>query len=377
MSRTLRDARVALVHDWLVAWGGAECVLESLAGLFPDAPIYTSVWDPSPPVEEAFGGREIRTSFVQRIPGSGSVYRYLFPLMPRAFGSLDLSGFDLVISSSYGFSKAVRTGPDTVHLCYCHTPPRYLWDLRDFYNPGLRGVLRAPLIRWLQAKDRAAARGVDRYVANSRNVRGRIDRVYGREATVVYPPVGLDRLRPSREPPEDFFVAGGRLVGYKRIDLAVEAANRTGMRLAVFGDGPERRALERLAGPTVRMLGRIGDDELADLLARCRGLLFPGEEDFGILPLEAQAAGRPVVARADGGATETVVDGVTGVLWDPDEGIDGFIEAMRELERREWDPAACRTNAERFAAGRFEEEMTEVCRMVLTEEPARPAGAAS
>lgn len=350
-------SRVALVHDWLVHPGGAESVLRSFLRLFPEAPVYTAVLRPDPPLAEMLEGRDVRTSFLQGLPKVGRYYRTLLPLMPSAFRSLDLSGFDLVLSSSHAFSKAVTVDPGAIHVCYCHTPPRYLWDLYDEYNPGLAGALRAPVLRWLRKVDARVAAEVDRFVANSGHVADRIQRCYGMKATVVYPPVDLDRFHPSpRGGVEDCFAAGGRLVPYKKIDVAVRAASIGGFRLKVFGEGPERRRLERLAGPTVEFLGRVDDERLAELLSRSQALLFPNEEDFGILPVEAQAAGRPVIALGRGGARETVQDGVTGVLYD-DDSPGGLARAVEVFTAGSWDRYACVEHAGRFGRDRFEDEI--------------------
>lgn len=347
--------RVALVHDWLVHPGGAESVLKSFLRLFPDAPVFTAVCDPDPPLEGMLEGREVRSSFLQALPGVARYYRTLLPLMPAAFRSMNLSGFDVVLSSSHAFSKAVRVDESATHLCYCHTPPRYLWDLYEEYNPGIAGALRAPLLRWLRKVDRRASAGVHRFIANSRNVAERIRRSYVREAEVVYPPVDVDRFRAAAGTGvRDYFVAGGRLVPYKRVDVAVRAAALHSFPLKVFGEGPERRRLEAMAGPTVEFLGRVDHEALPELLARSRALLFPGEEDFGILPVEAQAAGRPVIALGRGGAQETVRDGETGILYDGDS-PDALVRAVERFVPRRWDSRACMENAARFGRERFEE----------------------
>ncbi len=335
------------------------------------------MWDPDERVREAFGGRDVRTTLLDRLPGSGSLYRWLLPTMPAAFRRLDLSGFDVVISSSHALCKSVRAAPDALHLCYCHTPPRYLWELASFHNRGLAGLLRMPVVRALRRSDLRAAAGVDRFIANSECVRDRIRRTYGRDATVVYPPVeverfaaagariadgagrkaaadsaGVDGGSPAAPASRDYYLAGGRLVPYKELDVVVEAANRARLPLKLFGDGPEKPRLERMAGPTVEILGRVSDAELAGLLAGCRGFLFPGIEDFGILPVEAQAAGSPVVARRVGGALETVRDGKTGVLYDG-SGVQGLLAGIERLEGLSVDSGACRRNAGRFGPDVF------------------------
>ena len=351
--------RVALVTDWFSSFGGAERVLIELHRLFPEAPVYTSVADPSGLPEE-MQGWDVRPSFLQRIPFARSRYRAFLPLMPLAFEQFDLREYDLVISSSSACAKGVITRPDAVHICYCHTPCRYVWDLYHDYTAGLRSrALIAPVAHWLRVWDRVASDRVDHFVANSREVAGRIRKHYRRESEIVHPPVDVERIRPNGGEAEDFFLVVSRLVPYKRVDLAVAAATRLDRRLVVVGDGPERRRLEAMAGPTVEFRGYVPDDEVAGLLARCRAFLFPGHEDFGIAPVEAQAAGRPVVAYGRGGALDSVVDGRTGVLFD-EQSVEGLTEGILELEREEIAPEVCRVNAERFSAVRFRERMEAV-----------------
>ena len=349
--------RVALVHDWFATWGGSESVLESLSRIYPDAPIHLLLARPDARTTAAFEGREVRTTWLHRVPGIRHFYRMTLPLMPHVWASLDLNAFDVVVTSSHSMSKSVRVAHG-VHVCYCHSPPRYLWDLNEEYRAGGAALLRGPVLDRLRRQDVRSAEGVDAFIANSRFVAERIERIYGRPSDVVYPPVDLDLFTP--EPGTGaHYLAGGRLVAYKRIDRAIEAANRAALPLVVFGDGPERGRLEAMAGPTVRFPGRVSHDELRALLRDARGYVFPGIEDFGILPVEAQAAGRPVIALAEGGATETVVDGVTGTLYQ-DDSVDGLIDAWRRADARSWDPAACRSNAERFSRPRFEREVAEV-----------------
>lgn len=333
-------------------------MIHELHHLYPRAPIYTAVLHREA-LPELTRSWEIRTTFLQGFPGVRHYSRALLPLMPRAFDRLDLRGYDVVITASSAFSKNVATAPGATNVCYCHTPPRYLWDLHDAYAGGVTGVLAAPLVAWLRARDREAAGRVGHFVANSRTVASRIARTYGRTATIVHPPVNLDRLVPSGAQPDDFYLVVARLVGYKRIDLAVKACTELGRKLIVVGDGPERDRLERMAGPSVTFAGVVSDDEVAGLYARCKAFLFPGLEDFGIAPLEAQAAGRPVVAFGMGGATETVVDQVTGLFF-KEQTCAALVDAMLALERLPIDPLACRANAARFDAGVFRSRMAEV-----------------
>jgi glycosyltransferase involved in cell wall biosynthesis len=332
-------------------------VLLSLARLFPDAPIFTAVYAPDARVSEAFGKREIYPSPLQMIPGTRKLYRKMLPLMPWAFRRMDVSGFDLVISSSHAFAKSVRVSPGAIQLCYCHTPPRYLWDLYESYNSGFLGVMRGPIMSRLKLKDAEAARHVHSFVANSSYVADRIARAYRRESTVIYPPVDVDHFSIG-ESPRKHYLAGGRMVHYKRLDRAIEAANRAALPLVVFGDGPEMGRLARLAGPTVDFVGLVSSVQLADLIRHSHAFLFPGVEDFGILPVEAQSGGCPVIALAKGGAVETVLHGETGLLYE-DDSVQGLLDAISQFERNTFDPKACLENALRFNRARFEREIVE------------------
>lgn len=349
--------KVAITTDWLNSFGGAERVLMQLHTLFPDAPVYTTVHDPRGLPAE-MQGWDVRTSFLQRIPFGRRYYQKLLPLMPLAFEEFDMGEYDLVITTNSACAKGVITRPGAVNLCYCYTPCRYLWDLYHDYTRGHRArALIAPMAHWLRMWDRVAADRVDAFVSISHEVAARVKRHYRRDSEVIYPPVDVDRIVPTGEPPEDFYLVVSRLVQYKRVDLAVEAATRLGRRLVVVGDGPERKRLERMAGPTVRFLGRRSDEEIAGLYGRCRAFLFPGWEDFGITPVEAQAAGRPVIAYGRGGATETVLDGVTGILFDA-QTAEALVEAVERFEAESFDPAVCRRNAERFDSAEFRARIT-------------------
>jgi len=300
-------------------------------------------------------GLDVRTSFIQRIPVVRGRHLAFLPLMPLAFEQFDLSGYDVVITLNSACAKGVITPPGAVNLCYCYTPCRYIWDLYHEYTRGhsrLARALFAPVAHRLRLWDHAAADRVDHFVAISHEVAGRIRKHYRRAAEVVYPPVDVARFTPRAEGPDDFYLVVSRLVGYKRVDLAVQAATRLGRRLVVVGAGPELARLRAMAGPTVEFRGRLPDTEVAELYSRCRAFLFPGLEDFGITPVEVQAAGRPVVAFGRGGATETVVNGETGVLFEA-QTVDSIAEAILRLEAAEWDSAACRRNAERFAPEHF------------------------
>lgn len=344
--------KVALTTDWLNSFGGAERVLIEFKKMFPDAPILTTVHRPDqlPPEMRDW---EVRTSFLQKVPFAKRKHQAFLPLMPLAFEQFDLQEFDLVLSCTTACSKGVIPPAGVSHLCYCHTPTRYLWDLYHEYtrNHPLRALI-APVAHLMRIWDRVAADRVDYFVANSYEVSDRIHRHYGRDSEVIYPPVDVDRFEIAKSGPSDYLLVVSRLVEYKRIDLAIEAANLLGRRLIVVGRGGERRKLEALAGPTVEFRGRVSDEEVADLLSHCQAFLFPGYEDFGIAAVEAQAAGRPVVAYGRGGATETVIDGVTGVHF-PEQTPEAVAEAIERLDRLAIDPAVCRRNAERFHPDEF------------------------
>jgi glycosyltransferase involved in cell wall biosynthesis len=340
---------------------GGERVLAELCALFPDAPVYTLVYREGsvPAIAE---GRRVVASALQRMPLARTHYRYYLPLFPAAARAVRIDGpLDLVISSSHAAAKAVRVPPGARHLCYCHTPMRYIWGERgDYFSYGAaRFVRRAALAPWLaglRAWDRASAARVDAFVANSENVRERIHEVYGRDARVVYPPVSVDFFTPSGEARSDSALVVSALVPYKRVDLAVRAFARSGRLLRVVGTGTERRALERAAGPSVEFLGVVSDERLRELYRESRMLLFPGADDFGMVPVEAQSCGLPVVAYAKGGALETVVDGETGVLFE-EHTPEAVAEAAERCERTAFDAAVLRANAERFSRDRFRREM--------------------
>ncbi len=342
---TAKPVKTALVHDYLAQAGGAERVVSVLHGMFPDAPLYTSVYDSKETFAE-FQEIDIRTSALQRWPFSSRRYhKFALPLYPQAFERMDFSGYDLVVSSSSSFAKGIITPPETCHVCYCHTPSRFIWRQEDYLKQAgsapLTSLALGPVLSRLRSWDVESAQRVDFFVANSYNVARRIRKYYRREvAAVIHPPVETHKFAPA--PPSkvgDHFLVVSRLLNYKRIDLAVQACNRLQVPLRIVGDGPDLAALKNAAGPTIQFLGRLSDKEVVRELSVCRALIFPGEEDFGITPLEAMASGRPVVAYGAGGALETVVDGETGLFF-PEQTADSLASVLSALPERTFSPEA-------------------------------------
>ena len=346
---------IALAHEYFSARGGAERVVEVFHGMYPDAPVYTFFHD-----RDRYGaldGYDLRTSFLQGVPLGGGVHRALLPLYPRAAAGLRVArGTDLVLTSTSAFIKCLTLPDDAVHVAYCHSPTRYLWDWSERYlaeevPAPLQGVVRSLLPHLREADLRGAAR-VDQWIANSAVVRERIRRYYGRDSEVIHPPVAIDQFTPAAER-GDFWVIVSRLSAYKRVDIAVRAFNEVGMRLIVVGDGRERGKLEQLARDNVTFTGRVDDATVKQLLGSARGFIFPAEDDFGIVCVEALASGAPVVALGRGGATEIVRDGLDGALVsDPEP--EQFAAAVRKIEQAGLDPAALRRSARRFDVSGFE-----------------------
>jgi len=355
--------KIAIVCDWLTNMGGAERVVLALHEAFPDAPIYTSTFIPEK--MPAFAGLDIRTTSLQNLPGPLKKMHRFFPMQRvRAFRDLDLSEFDIIISSSSAEAKQVRkTRPGQIHICYCHTPIRYYWSHYAEYrrDPGfgkLNRLVRLAMPFFVPAQkkaDYAAAQNVDVFVANSTEVQRRIKKYYGKPSTVIHPPVDVDRFEPARTR-ADYYVALGRQVPYKRVDLAVSAATQLNIPLKVYGDGPEHEKLVRLAGPTVQFFTDrftdASDQAVTDALNHARGFIFPAEEDFGIVQVEALAAGAPVIALSRGGARDIVEDGVSGVLF-PDQNIDSIVGAIRHSQSLTFLPGTLRRKAKRFDKSLF------------------------
>ena len=353
--------RVAIIHHWLVTMRGGERVVEALCEMYPEAEIFTHVYVPER-VSDTIRGHKIHTSFIDRLPRARRFYQWYLPLMPLALERFDLRGFDLVISSDSGPVKGVVTSPDTVHVCYCHTPMRYIWGMEAEYLANARWPARFafPLIaHYMRLWDYAAAARVDKFVANSTSVARRIRKFYRSSAEVIAPPIDCAAFIAA--PSEDFYLLAGQLVAYKRPEIAIEACNRTGRKLVVIGEGERLASMRKLAGPTVTVLGAQPYAVLRDHYARCRALLFPGEEDFGMVPVEAMASGKPVIALAKGGALDTVVDGVTGILFGQST-PDALIEAIDRFEasEHEFDPVRIAAHAQKFDRTVFKRRMRAV-----------------
>lgn len=357
--------RVAIVHDWLVTYGGAERVLEQIINLYPEADLY-SLYDFIPEGKRGFlKNKSVTTSFLQKLPMAQKLYRHYLPLMPLAIEQFDLSAYDLVISSSYAVAKGVITGPDQTHISYVHSPMRYAWDLMHQYlrESGMERGPKSWLTRWLLHRlriwDVSSSHSVDHYIANANFVARRIKKVYRREATVINPPVDTDAFALKTDK-EEFFLTASRMVPYKKIDLIVKAfSTMPEKKLIVIGDGPDFQKISACAGPNVTLMGYQSFDVLCDHMRRAAAFVFAAEEDFGIVPVEAQACGTPVIAFGKGGATETVIDGSTGILYDS-QTESSLIEAVKKFETMKhlFDPIEIRQNALRFSPDLFRERFS-------------------
>lgn len=349
--------KVALVHYWLVGMRGGEKVLEALCEMYPEADIFTLVLDEAK-ISPTIKRHKITTSFLQKI-GGVKHYQKMLPLMPFALEAFDLTGYDLVISSEAGPAKAIVTNPDAVHVCYCHSPMRYIWDLEPQYKAASGWLTRAVLTLtgpFLRQWDVTTSARVDYFIANSQYVAKRIRKFYRREAVVVNPPVSLERFSPTAEV-SDVYLCAGQITPYKKIEVAIEAFNQMGKRLDIIGTGATEK-LRKLAGPTINFLGAVSDEEMAQHFAKCKALVFPGVEDFGIVPLEVMASGRPVIAYGRGGALETVIDGVTGMFFD-EQTPAALAAAVDRFEKTgiRGSLADFAEHAGRFASAKFKERI--------------------
>ncbi|HET7101041.1 MAG TPA: glycosyltransferase [Terriglobia bacterium] len=381
---SLERLRVAVVQFWLSGYGGSEKVLEAIGEIFPQADFYALVVVDGG-IPPSLRGRKWTTSFVDRLPGAKRWYRHFLPLFPLALEQFDLSGYDLVISSESGPAKGVITPPGACHICYCHSPMRYVWDMYHEYRKGMNPLARAAFsltAHYARLWDVTTAARVDHFVANSRYVSGRIWKYYRRGSTVIHPPVDVSAGYLAGRT-DDYYLVVSRMVPYKRVDLAIEACNRLGRRLRVVGSGPEENRLRRLAGPTIEFAGKLDEPRLRECYARSRALLFPAEEDFGIVPVEAQSFGRPVIAYGRGGALETVIGfeeggdprAASGIFFDQQtaESLAAAIGRFEEIER-EFSPEFIRAGAQRFSLERFKQEFMSFAAERLAEFQEEAAG---
>src|SRR5437588_3223720 len=362
--------KVALVHDYLNQMGGAERVVIALHEIFPDAPIYTSIYDPAR-VDPAFQKMDIRTSFMQKLPMVTKHHQPYLPLYPFAMEKLDLRGYDLVLSSSSAFGKGVITRPETMHICYCHTPMRWCWNYEEYVEREHLGKVARAILPFLITKlrtwDQVSAMRVDHFIANSPVVAERIRKYYRREAIYIPPSVEASRFPfdPTTEP-ENYFLILSRLVPYKRIDLAIEACNQLQLPLVIIGGGRDLERLKRMAGSTIRFLGKLSDEEVLHYYTHCRAFIFPGEEDFGITPLEAQACGRPVIAYGAGGALATIVDGITGTFF-REQTVESLTTVLASFNERMFNPFVIRNHALEFDTPRFRRRILQFIEAKLSE----------
>ncbi|MCJ7739310.1 MAG: glycosyltransferase [Anaerolineae bacterium] len=352
--------RLALVHDWLNQIGGAEDVLKTLVGMFPQAPIYTSMyWQDGMP--DSYRSWPIHTTWMNHLPGVYRHHQAYLPLYPAAFGHLDLSDYEVILSNKSGFCHGLRKGHAT-HICYCLAPTRYVWEFdayaaREALSPAIKTALR-PLVRILQRWDYAAAQRVDTFIAISGDIQRRIRKYYERDSVVIYPPVDTARFQPGAAY-DNYYLIVSRLVPYRRINLAIEAFNTLRLPLVIAGDGRDRAKLESLAGPNITFLDRVPDEDLPGLYTNCQAYILPGLEDFGIAPVQAQAAGRPVIAFAGGGALDTVIEGETGTFFHKPE-AQSLAAAVTAFDAGAIDPGKCRSNAERFGTSVFKQRIRRI-----------------
>ena len=357
--------KIALVHDWLTTLAGAEKVLESIYELYPYS-IYTLVKDESKLKGSIFEKADIRISFIQRLPKAKTKYRNYLLFFPLAVEQFTLSEYDVIISSSHAVAKGVLTNSNQLHICYCHTPIRYVWDLYHRYldeaglSKGIKGFIAKLILHYIRIWDYTTANRVNYFIANSKYIAKRIEKIYGRESTVIYPPINVDKFEVYIQK-EDFYLTASRMVPYKKIDLIVEAFSQIpDKKLVVIGDGPDFEKVKKKAGKNVELLGYQPFEVLKDYMKRAKAFIFAAEEDFGIVPVEAQACGTPVIAYGRGGVTETVVNGKTGIFFRK-QTVESLIEAIKSFEKKEnvFDPLEIRKNAEKFSKERFKKEFKE------------------
>jgi glycosyltransferase involved in cell wall biosynthesis len=351
--------KLALVHDWLNQIGGAEDVLDLLVTMFPSAPVYTSIYAPDI-MPEHYKTWDIRTLWMNKLPLIHKKHQHYLPLYPAAWGGLNLSDYEVVLSNKSGFCHGFQKAENTVHVCYCLAPTRYVWQLEAYIQReglgAITGMALRPLVAWLKQWDYRAAQRVDYFIAISTEIQERIRTYYDRDSVIIYPPVDTTRFDVRDVEVEDYFLIVSRLIPYKRIDLAVQAATRLNLPLKIGGKGRDIDRLKALAGPTVEFLGYVPDDELPQLMAKCKAFLFPGLEDFGITPVQAQAAGRPVIAYGGGGALDTVIPGVTGEHFH-ELTVDSLAEVMANFDADRYHPDTLRAHASQFDNAIFKEKI--------------------
>ena len=367
--------KVALVHEYLIRFGGAERVLLNLKNIFPQAPIYTLLYDKKK-MNKYFPNQGVRTSFLQKFPLACKYHRVLAPLMPAAIESFDLREFDLIISSSSAFVKGLVIRPKTIHICYCHNPTRFLWDYVHEYA-GRPSLIKKILIHYLRLWDRSAANRVDYFLANSKATARRIKKYYDRKAKIIYPPVEIKNQDVPKNNPADFkkeeyFLIVSQLTPYKRIDLAVDAFNKLGLNLVIIGQGRDRKRLEKMARPNIKFLGWQPDKTVEEYYRRATAFIFPGEDDFGIAPVEAMSFGKPVLAYRQGGATETILENITGEFFD-DPVSESLADGIRRLQinLKNYSPLVIRKRSEKFSRQRFEREIKEFIIEVIEQKKSR------
>ncbi|MFH1254970.1 MAG: glycosyltransferase [bacterium] len=361
--------RVALIHDHLAQDGGAEKVLKIFSEMFPDAPIYTLLYEEKNS-DKYFKSRHIETSIIQKLPGGVKHYQWYMPFMPMAVEFFDLRNFDLVISDASAFAKGVITSSNSLHICYCHTPTRYLWSdthqyINDLkYNKYFKKIISL-VLNYIRMWDRLAADRVDKYIANSHFVAKRIEKFYKKQSTVIYPPVETDKFKIS-ESVGDYFLIGGRLAKYKRVDLVIEAFKNTDKKLKIYGHGIDLERLKRMAAgcSNIEFLGRVDDSRKAELYGKALAFIYPQEEDFGITAVESMASGRPVIAYRSGGAVETVIEGETGLFFN-EQTAESLAQAVNDFDNSKFNPEAIRRHAEKFSVERFKKEISEYIRACL------------
>lgn len=356
--------KVALIHDYLIQIGGAERVLEALCEIFPDAPIYTLLYDEKS-TNGIFKDRKIKTSFLQKIPFAKKNHRYFLALMPLAIERLDLSEFDLIVSSSSSYAKGITKPKNALHICYCHTPLRYAWDdtkkfIEESHYPRFVKLFIPFIINKIKKWDLKAASKVNYFIANSNFIADKIKKYYKRDAEVIYPPVKLtENLKLKTENlKKDYFLIVSRLLPYKRVDIAIQAFNELGLKLKIVGAGPARKNLEKMAGKNIEFLGSIHDEELVDVYSDCVAFIFPQEEDFGITAVEAQMAGRPVIAFKAGGALESIIEGKTGIFFKK-QNKDSLIDAVKRFKNMKFNEDDIKAHAQKFSKEEFKKKMKE------------------